>query len=164
MYQVLVVLLFWASGVFAQGIGKNTQANSMQLQSYSYTLMDELKLNLVQDVKEAKPKSSTNNPKTSNIKHFYYEPYCDFLDVKNTKQLFDKHPYSFGKFSAKLTSDLFNKNTLTNTSSFRVGYEIAPGITPYLETKYINKPQKPNGMISKNKRSGLFLIGTKIEF
>lgn len=163
MYQVLVVL-FWAGSVFAQGLGKNTQANSMQLQSYSYTLMDELKLNLVQGVNDAKPKSSASNVKTSNIKHFYYEPYCDFLDVKNTNQLFNKHPYNFGKFSAKLTSDLFNKNTLTNTSSFRVGYEIAPGITPYLETTYINRPQKQNGIISKSKRSGLFLIGTKIEF
>ena len=147
--------------------------------SYSYTLMDEIKINLKNDYGRviAKTSSKTNKNTYTNssilktnkfIDFSIYTPnFQDILGVYGGESnLGAQNQYTLGNFSAKLNYLIDrDKQDKRPAATLHIDYNLAPGISPYIETTHFRGVKSIDGEINKrHRRSTLFLIGTKIEF
>ena len=150
-------------------------------ESYSYTLMDEIRISLKNDYGRivARTSSRTNKQpyatpnsslKTRNFIDFsiYAPDFQDILGVYSFDSNLDtQNQYTLGNFSARLDYLIDReKQGKTPAATLHIDYNLAPGISPYIETTHFRGASSVDENLSyrRHKRSTLFLIGTKIEF
>ena len=151
-------------------ISKNTNKkhNPIKINSYSYSLLDEVSTHAQSETFLLSKKNIKDRKisKTPNSKYFFYAQSWDLYDIQQSIKSHNQlELYSIGKFAAKLSPYQENNETQNiNISSFRLNYEISPGISPYLETKYVKDIYEYDKIYKNPTSSGMFLIGTKIDF
>jgi hypothetical protein len=156
------------------------QRGPKSYESYSYTLMDEIRISLKNDYGRivAKTSSRTNkqpNPTNSSLKarnfidfSIYAPIFQDILGVYSFDSNLDtQNQYTLGNFSARLDYLIDReKQGKIPAATLHIDYNLAPGISPYIETTHFRGTSSVDESLShrRHKRSTLFLIGTKIEF
>jgi hypothetical protein len=171
-YLVLFCLFFINTG-WADDY-KASSSSITSYKSYSYTLMDEMakKSTNAHDYNKVvvQSRSSQGTAKNKNYTEkffFYTDELRDILSIDNLDQKnFLGNKYIFGDFAANFDYSWKSKigNKETQSTSFHIEYNFAPGITPYFETKNLNNINNFDKNLLSKKRATLFLIGTKIEF
>ena len=171
MHRIIVLLFISLTHLAFAEDEENGQLQEILLfQSYSYTLMDEIKL--IKDSQDLQGEKLSNKDKSSpdRLRNFLdYENKSERFSIGTLQTTKDSSKYIIGDFSASFYSSRKKGRESLNTSTLHFDYKLAPGIFPYIETKQIDRNSsndfldiryRPNN----RKRSTLFLIGTKIEF
>ncbi len=180
MYKYIILLVVTTIGyAIAESDKSATVTDSYK--SYSYSLMDEMRLGAKQEnnygrvITKKKSKTSIqatqdqNNIEAKDLNHFfaYEDDFRNILDINNSSENSFNNQYTIGNFSAKLNySSIKTRQNKVNAATLHVDYELAPGVLPYFETTHFRGGTSVdyNDKMKNKKRSTLFLIGTKIEF